>query len=199
MSHTVLLVDDEPSILSGLTRLLRKESYQILTANTAEEAARLLQDHNIDLIICDEEMPGMSGTELLARVAQDQPDVVRIVLTGHPSLPAALRAINEGKVYQFFTKPCNEIDLAITIRRALEQKDLLVKSRELLEVTKRQSSLIEEAKMLRRLRTAPPEDRAGPIAETRQPSDQRELIEQIGEQINKGRDLLRDVGSDQYT
>ena len=64
----------------------------------------------------------MSGTEFLARVARDYPDVVGIMLTGHPTLPAALRAINEGNVYQFFTKPCNEIDLAMTIRRALEQR-----------------------------------------------------------------------------
>ena len=86
-----------------------------------------MEDRTVVLIVYDEEMAGMSGTEFLGRVAEQYPDTVRIVLTGHPTLPAALRAINEGKVYQFFTKPCNEIDLAITIRRALEQKDLLAK------------------------------------------------------------------------
>ncbi len=118
MSHTILLVDDEPNVLEGLTRALRKELYEILTANSVEEAAQQLEDHSVDLIISDEEMPGMSGTEFLARVARNYPDVVGIVLTGHPTLPAALRAMNEGKVYQFFTKPCNEIDLAKTNRRA---------------------------------------------------------------------------------
>ena len=137
MSHTVLLVDDEPNVLDALTRVLHGESYRILTANSAEEAGRLLQDDSVELIGCDEQMPGMSGTQLLGRVAHDYPDIVRIVLTGRPSLPAALRAINEGKVYHFFTKPCNEIDLAITIRNGLEQKDLMAKSRELLEVTRR--------------------------------------------------------------
>lgn len=160
MGHTVLLVDDEPEVLRGLTRVLRKEPYQIVTASTAEEAARLLQNQRIDLIVTDEEMPGMSGTEFLARVARDYADTVRIVLTGRPTLPAALRAINEGKVYQFFTKPCNEIDLAITIRRALEQKELLVRSHELLEVAKRQSALIEEAQTLRRLRCSSPGEEA---------------------------------------
>ncbi|MBU0595074.1 response regulator, partial [Candidatus Bipolaricaulota bacterium] len=148
MTHTVLLVDDEPNIIAGLIRVLHKEAYTLLTANTAEEAAQVLDEKKVDLIVSDEEMPGMSGTEFLAHVAREYPDIVGIVLTGHPTLPTALRAINDGNVYQFFTKPCNEIDLAVTIRRALEQKDLKVKSRELLEVTKRQSVLIEEARML---------------------------------------------------
>ena len=198
MNHTVLLVDDEPNVLEGLTRVLRKEPYEILTANSAVEAAELLEDNGVDLIISDEEMPGMSGTEFLARVARDYPDVVGIVLTGHPTLPAALRAINEGKVYQFFTKPCNEIDLAITIRRALEQKDLLAKSRELLEVTKRQSALIEEARMLRRLRDLPRGDRSALIAKGEQPVNQRELLDEIDDEIQRGQDVLRDVRSGQH-
>ncbi|MBN2560062.1 MAG: response regulator [Phycisphaerae bacterium] len=195
MIHTILLVDDEPNILEGLTRVLRKEPYQILTANSAEEAAGLLEDNQVDLIVSDEEMPGMSGTEFLARVAQDYPDTVGIVLTGHPTLPAALRAINEGKVHQFFTKPCNEIDLAITIRRALEQKDLKEKSRELLDVTKRQSALIEEARMLRRLRDLPHKSRSVLISREGQPVEQRELLEEIDDEIRRGKGVLRDVRS----
>ena len=198
MSHTVLLLDDEPNVLEGLTRALRNEPYEILTANSAVEAAELLEDNGVDLIVSDEEMPGMSGTEFLARVARDYPDIVRIVLTGHPTLPAALRAINEGKVYQFFTKPCNEIDLAITIRRALEQKDLKEKSRELLEVTKRQSALIEEARMLRRLRDLPRGDRSTLLAKGEQPVDQRELLEEIDDEIRRGKDVLKDVRSGQH-
>ena len=100
MSHTVLLVDDEPNVLDGLTRVLRKEPYEILTANSAEEAATLLEDRSVDLIVSDEEMPGMSGTEFLARVAEQYPDTVRIVLTGNPTLPAALRCQRAGKTGQ---------------------------------------------------------------------------------------------------
>jgi len=195
MSHTVLLVDDEPNVLRGLTRVLHREAYQILTANSAEEAGRLLERHSVDLIISDEEMPGMSGTEFLARVAQHHPDIIGIVLTGHPTLPAALRALNEGNVHQFFTKPCNEIDLAISIRRALEQKDLLVKARELLAVTKRQSVLIDDARMLRRLRDLPPEDEDALVAKDDQPVDRRELLEQIDHEIRRSRDVLGDLRS----
>jgi len=190
MAHTVLLVDDDPHVLEGLTRLLRKESYKILTAGSAEEGARLLASHPIDLIVCDEQMPGMSGTEFLAKVARDYPDTVRIVLTGHPSLPAALRAVNEGRVYQFFTKPCNEIDLALAIRRALEEKDLLAKSRDLLEVTKRQAVLIDEARILRRLHDMPRRARARVLAKGEGAVDRRELLDQIDEEIRKGKELL---------
>jgi hypothetical protein len=89
--------------------------------------------------------------------------------------PAALRAINEGHVYQFSTKPCNEVNAAITIRRALEHKDSLAKSCERLEVTKRQSTLIEGARMLRRLRDLPRADRATLIAKGEEPVDRRQL------------------------
>jgi len=149
------------------------------------------------LIVCDDEMPGMPGTEFLAKVARDYPEVVRIVLTGHPTLPAALRAINEGRIYQFFTKPCNEIDLAITLRRALEQKDLMTKSRDLLDVTKRQSVLIDEARVLRRLQDLPRRDRTEAIAKGEQAMDQRELLEEIDREVSKGRELLMCVRNSQ--
>ena len=151
MSDTVLLVDDDPSVLSGLKRLLRKEAYALLTAGSAEEGAEILASRHVDLIISDEEMPGMSGTEFLARTAQHCPDTVRIVLTGRPSLDAALRAINEGKVHQFLTKPCNEIDLAITIRKALGQKDRRTDAPEHPPEEDRQTVLVDEARVLRRL------------------------------------------------
>jgi len=190
MSHTVLLVDDEPNVLAGLARVLHKESYTILTAQSAEEAARVLETASVDVIVTDEEMPGMSGTEFLARLAAERPDTVRIVLTGRPTLPAALRAINEGKVYHFFTKPCNEIDLAITIRRALEYRDLTAKARALLEVTKRQSVLIDEARILRRLRDVPRKARAEAAARCEDPVDRRELLEEIDETIRRANTLL---------
>jgi len=193
MKHTVLLVDDEPNVLEGLKRALHKESYEILTAYSAEQAAPLLQEHSVDLIVSDEEMPGMSGTQFLGKTAHEYPDTVRIVLTGHPTLPAALRAINEGKVYQFFTKPCNEIDLAITIRRALEQKDLLARSRDLLEVTQRQSALIDEARLARRLRGATPRQRAESLAKDGKPADTRELLKEMENAVRNGREILTDL------
>ena len=128
-------------------------------------------------------------------VAEEYPEVVRIVLTGHPTVPAALRAINEGKVYHFFTKPCNEIDLAITIRRGLEQRDLRQKTRDLLEVTQRQSALIEEARVLRRLQDAPRPLREKTVAKGDGPARPNELLEQIDYEVRKGRELLATLGT----
>jgi len=199
MAQTILLVDDEPHVLDGLKRTLHKEPYTILTAHSAEQAAQVLDAHDVDLIVSDEEMPGMSGTTFLAAVAAARPDTVRIVLTGHPSLPAALRAINEGKVYQFFTKPCNEIDLAITIRRALEQKMLTENTRDLLDVPKRHAVLIDEARIVRRLRETPRKEQRTAIR-NEQPMNHDELLSEIDEAVRKGKDLLasfktvRDLG-----
>ncbi len=123
MGHTVLLVDDDENVLLGLVRVLRRQPYQILTARSAEEAQWILKVHPVDVIVTDEQMPHQRGTELLAWVAQHFPEVMRIVLTGHPTVEAAISAINHAGVFQFFTKPCNEVELALAIRRALELKD----------------------------------------------------------------------------
>lgn len=123
MGHTVLLVDDDENVLLGLVRVLRRQPYRILTARSAEEAQWIFKVHPIDVIVTDEQMPHQRGTELLAWVAQYFPEAVRIVLTGHPSVEAAISAINQAGVFQFFTKPCNEVELALAIRRALELKD----------------------------------------------------------------------------
>jgi DNA-binding NtrC family response regulator len=151
MTHTVLLVDDDPAVLDGLARALRREPYRILRAGSADEAARVLSSEPVDLIVCDEQMPGMSGSEFLARVAREHPQVMRIMLTGNPSLPAALRAINEGRVYHFFTKPCNEIDLALKIREALELKDR-TSTPAPTDDAAAQPGLAEQARIARRLR-----------------------------------------------
>jgi len=123
MSHHVLFVDDEANVLHGLARALRGQPYRILTARSAEEAMWTLKTHPVDVVVTDEQMPGMSGTEFLTWVASHFPEVIRIVLTGHATVPATIRAINEGKVYRYFTKPCRDVELALAIRHAIEEKD----------------------------------------------------------------------------
>lgn len=125
MNHNVLLVDDDANILHGLARVLRHQPYQLYTARSGDEAMAILKSWNVDVIVTDEQMPGISGTDLLAWVATNYPNVVRIVLTGHATAENAIRAINEGEVFHFFTKPCDEVELAMTIRKALEHGDSL--------------------------------------------------------------------------
>lgn len=124
MRPTVLLVDDEANVTAALKRRMRKEPYDVLTASSAKEAISLLERRPIDLVITDEQMPGMCGSELVALIAQRFPGTIRMILTGHASLDAAIRAINEGSIYRFFVKPCNEVDLLYSVRHALQQKHL---------------------------------------------------------------------------
>lgn len=119
----VLLVDDEPDLLHALTRVLRQQPYRINTARSAEEAMDILKAHRVDLIVSDESMPGTCGTRFLSWVADNFPEVTRIMLTGRATVPSALRAINEGGVYRYFTKPCDMVELALAIRHGLEEKD----------------------------------------------------------------------------
>jgi len=119
----VLLVDDEPNLLHALTRSLRQQPYRINTARSAEEAMDILKAHKVDLVVSDENMPGTCGTKFLSWVADHFPEVTRIILTGQPTVSSALRAINEGGVYRYFTKPCDIVELALAIRQGLEEKD----------------------------------------------------------------------------
>lgn len=125
MPATVLLVDDDPHLLSGLLRVLRNQPYRIFTARSGEEAKQIFMKQAVDVIVADEQMPGISGSELLAWVADFFPEATRIVLTGHASVDAVIRAINRGHVWRYFTKPCNDVELALAIAEALEAKHKL--------------------------------------------------------------------------
>ncbi|MBN2021696.1 MAG: response regulator [Pirellulales bacterium] len=122
MNPIVLLVDDDENVLHGLSRVLRNQPYHLFTARSGDEAIHVLKTHVVDVIVADDQMPGMSGSDLLAWVAEHCSEVRRIVLTGHATAATAIRAINEGAVFRFFTKPCDEVELAIAIREALEQR-----------------------------------------------------------------------------
>lgn len=144
MAHKVLIVDDEPAITKMFEDVLSPEPYTIMTAGSAEEALDILGRHQVDVIISDEKMPGMSGSELISVVQKKYPDTIRIILTGHPSVESAIRAINEGEVFRFFTKPCNVYDLAMTVRKALRQKGFMKESRRLAQKVGRRSAFFEE-------------------------------------------------------
>ncbi|MCX6640533.1 MAG: response regulator [bacterium] len=127
----LLLVDDEPNILKALQRLFFDEDYKVSTANSGEEALEILQGQEVDLIISDYRMPGMTGTHFFKEARLIQPDAVRIILSGYAEVPALTAAINEGNIYQFIFKPWNDEDLKNIIRLALQQKFLALENRKL--------------------------------------------------------------------
>lgn len=116
--HTLLLVDDEPNILNALSRLLRREGYSTLTARSPQEAFEVLAKHPVQVVISDQRMPDMSGTEFLSRVRQLYPATVRLVLTGYTDLESVTDAINRGAIYKFLTKPWDDDQLREQIREA---------------------------------------------------------------------------------
>lgn len=143
-NQTVLFVDDEQALLDGLRNALRKEPYAIVTANSAQEGLRVLHERRVDVVVSDERMPGVSGSDFLAFVRQRYPDTVRIMLTGQASLEAAIQAINEGEIYRFLSKPCSPVQLAQTLRGALLLKSLTHEGARLLATVRKQRKLLQE-------------------------------------------------------
>ena len=118
MTYRVLLVDDDESVLA-LAGMLDESPYEMMVARSAQEALEVLGAHEVQVVVSDEWMPGMRGVELLSKIAQDYPHIVRILLTGDPQLDAAVRAINEGEIFRFLVKPCAADKLDEVVREAL--------------------------------------------------------------------------------
>ncbi len=116
--QTLLLVDDEPNILSALHRLLRREGYRILTADSGHSALELLARNAVQVIVSDHRMPGMTGVELLSRVRDLYPETQRIILSGYSDIGTLTDAINRGAVWKFISKPWEDDALKNEIRRA---------------------------------------------------------------------------------
>lgn len=128
-SHTILFVDDDGYVLSSLKRLLRKENYTILTAISGSEGLRLLEENEVQLVISDQRMPEMNGTEFLSLVKTRYPDILRIILTGYTEISSITESINKGNIYKFFVKPWNDQALKLEIRLALQHYDLVRENR----------------------------------------------------------------------
>ncbi|MHA7926134.1 MAG: ATPase, T2SS/T4P/T4SS family [Marinobacter sp.] len=141
--YKLLLVDDEPNILASLRRVFQRENYELLFARSAREALRILEQQPVELIMTDFMMPGMNGSELLREVRERWPQTIRIMLTGHANTDAVMGSIKDGAVYRFILKPWNEDDIRLTIALALEQFELIQRTRTLEQETRKQSRDLE--------------------------------------------------------
>ncbi len=140
---TIMLVDDEEYVINSLRRSLRREGYRIIGYVDAKQALEDLKEENVDVIISDQRMPGMSGMDFLIEVRKRHPDIIRILLTGHADMEVAISAINEGKLYRFLTKPWNDEELKVTILNALRLRNLAVENKRLLGKVKGQQDYIQ--------------------------------------------------------
>ncbi len=132
---TVLLVDDEPSVLKALRRVLIDEDYRLLTAPDASDAIEILERGPVELLITDHRMPGRSGAALLQEVSQRWPQTIRIMLTGQADPQAIMQVVEETGVFKFIFKPWNDDDLRLTVRLALRQYQLQEENRRLRQAT----------------------------------------------------------------
>ncbi|QKV62741.1 response regulator [Pseudomonas sp. 43A] len=119
---TVLLVDDEESILNSLRRLLRGQPYDLLLATSGAQALEILAQQPVNLVVSDARMPGMDGASLLAHVRERYPATARIMLTGYADPAAIIKAINDGQIHRYISKPWNDEELQLILRQSLEHQ-----------------------------------------------------------------------------
>jgi diguanylate cyclase (GGDEF)-like protein len=123
-ARNLLLVDDEPNVLTALRRLFRRDGYRILSAASGDEALEVLATSEVDVIISDQRMPGMTGVEFLRRTKALYPDTIRMTLSGYTDLQSIIGAVNEGAVYKFLTKPWDDERLREHVAQAFAQKEM---------------------------------------------------------------------------
>ena len=132
MKHTILAVDDEPANLRMLERLFHRE-YRVITAGSGEEGLELLRGESVSLIISDQRMPGMTGTEMLKQSICTNPDAVKIILTGYTDVEALIEAINCARVYRYVNKPWDPQKLEEIVRAAINEREGIIEQKRLID------------------------------------------------------------------
>lgn len=141
--YTILIVDDEEFIINSLKRLLHRDGYRILTALNSIDGYKILKENHVQLVISDQRMPGESGTEFLARIRNDFPDVIRTIISGYTDVDSITESINRGDIFKFFYKPWDENNLRLEIKHCIDQYVLINKNRELNEIIENKNRELE--------------------------------------------------------
>jgi len=126
MDDRVLIVDDDHHITQAFKRIFHRDAIEVLTAQSGNEALAILEAEEMAVVISDERMPGMAGSDLLAEVRQLYPDTMRIMLTGYADLDLALDTINRAEVHRFLLKPCSFSELREVVLGAVETRAALL-------------------------------------------------------------------------
>ncbi len=127
----ILLVDDEPEILASLKGLLRRE-FTLHTAQSGAEALEILRQHKIHVIMTDQRMPEMTGSELLSHAQTQSADSIRMIFTGYADIKAVIDAVNNGRLYRYITKPWDPDELIETLQQAADEYARRQRRRDLL-------------------------------------------------------------------
>lgn len=119
--RTLLFIDDEANLVAAIRRTLRNKGFNLLLASNASEAFEILARSDVDVILCDQRMPGMNGTEFLSRVKHMYPAIIRMVLSGYTDLQSVTDAVNHGAIFKFLTKPWEDDELLKALEDAFAE------------------------------------------------------------------------------
>jgi two-component system probable response regulator PhcQ len=131
----VLLVDDEPMVLASLRETLRHEGHTLVMANSANEALELARQHTFAVIVSDQQMPEMTGIELLAEIRKLHPEAARILISALPSAAAMIEAVNQAQIFRFILKPWHREELVQAVREAIARYQRVIHDQLLLTTT----------------------------------------------------------------
>lgn len=144
LSGRILVVDDEEGNVVVLEDLLM-DDYEVDTAMSAEEALQHLETKEYDMVLSDQRMPGITGTELLAAVHEKYPDTVRIIISAFSDSSEMLDAINQGQVYRYVLKPWDPMDLEAVVQQGMQHRFQVLAIRHLVEALSNRNSQLEDA------------------------------------------------------
>jgi len=133
--HNLLVIDDEVEITRTLFRQFRRK-YNVYIANSAESALPIMEEKNIQVILSDQRMPGMTGVDFFSKIKDKYPDALKLIITGYSDIEAVIGAINEGQVFRYLTKPWNPDELNSVIEEAIDKYELITNNRLLVKKLK---------------------------------------------------------------
>ncbi|MFA9390384.1 MAG: ATP-binding protein [Prolixibacteraceae bacterium] len=129
--HNLLIIDDEPEIVKALTRQFRRK-YNVFSTTNAEDGFNIMEKENIQVVLSDQRMPGLTGIDFFSKIKNKYPDALKLILTGYSDIEAVIGAINEGQVFRYVTKPWNPDELETIIKEAFEKFELITNNRKLM-------------------------------------------------------------------
>lgn len=141
---SILIVDDDPNVLSAIKRALRKEPYMQFYTDSGKNALDLLEKETVSVILCDLAMPNMDGTTLLKIIKEKYPHIIRLIISGKRDVDEILEAINAGYIFRYIVKPWNNEDLKIFIRQAIDLYRLHQEKRDLLAQLEASNQFLEK-------------------------------------------------------
>lgn len=153
-NSTVLVVDDEGAIRYSVTKTLERVGYQVVTASSGEEALEILVGQNFDVVLTDIRMPGISGVDLLARIKEQSPDAIVILMTGYASLGTAVESLRLG-AHDYLIKPSTSEDIRDSVKRGIERAQNLRRRRLLLDTIRSNVSELSGTALAQRLQQTP--------------------------------------------